>query len=77
MGIVGDELYRLGREMRISAGRIEVAVPESRLPTGLRGWADRLDAAAALSALRLSIAKGGKQISRRLGERLGPDVEVG
>ena len=77
MGIVGDELYRLGRELRISASRIEIADPESRLPAGLRAWADRLDAAAALSALRLTVAKNGEKIRRRLGESLDVHPEVG
>jgi HAMP domain-containing protein len=76
--VVAGELYRLGRELRISAQRIEQADPAHEVPDPLRRWADRLDAAAGLAALRLQLApKDGDQVGRRLGERLGRDVEVG
>ena len=78
MAVAGQELYRLGRELRVSAGRIEDDDPESRVPDGLRRWADRLDAAAGLTALRLeAVPQELGEVGRRLDERVHADAEVG
>ena len=77
VSVAGRELYRLGRELRVSAQLIEADDGQSRLPDGLRRWADRLDAAAGLTTLRLSVAEGVDEAGRRLGESFGRDAEVG
>lgn len=58
MGEVAGHLYELARSVRVCAAGIGSADPDSRIPGPLFAWADRLDAAAGLSACRLSLVGG-------------------